>query len=123
MKKLLFFTPLLLLAFTSNYMSDLNRAFKPLTCSQVLHKKAFDICYNYRYKEPNAVTYILTKQMEDSKHLKRKKLYFRSDHAIPRKYRSYSNDYSHSGYDRGHHAPNGAFNYSELPSAKATGLL
>ena len=122
MKKLLFFIPIFLLAFTSNYTPDLNKAFKPLACDQVLYKKAFDICYNYRYKEPNAVAYILTKQMETDKHLKRKKLSFKSDYSIPRKYRSYSSNYTHGCYDRGHHAPNGAFDYN-LTIQKQTFLM
>jgi len=112
MKKILLLTPLFLLAFNSKYTPHLNSYMKNLKCSQDLHKKAFDICYNCSYKEPNAVAYMLTKQMENGWHYSRKKLYFHVDYNLPRKCRAYPSDYTHSGYDRGHHAPNAAFNYN-----------
>jgi len=112
MKKLLLLTPLLLLAFNSKYTSHLNSYMQNLKCDEVLHKKAFDICYSCNKKEPNAVAYILTRQMETGKHYSRKKLHFRPDYELPRKCRAYPSDYVHSGYDRGHNAPNAAFNYN-----------
>ena len=122
MRKILLFIPILIFAFTSEFTPHLNKFIKPLACDQVLHKKVFDICYNYKYKEPNAVAYVITDQMLKQGHLSRKKLSFKSDYSIPRKYRSYANDYTHSGYDRGHHAPNGAFNYN-LANQKQTFLM
>ena len=112
MKRLLLFIPLFLFAFTSKYTPNLNGIVKNLHCDEVLHKKVFDICYNCSYKEPNAVAYTLTKQMEDSHHYSRKGLYFHIDYNLPRKCRAYPSNYTHSGYDRGHHAPNAAFNYN-----------
>lgn len=45
--------------------------------------------------------------------LKRKGLTFRPDYQIKTKYRSYAKNYSHTGYDRGHNAPNAMFNYDK----------
>ena len=112
MKKLLLLIPFCLFAFASKYTLDLNNIVKNLHCTQVLHKKVFDICYNCSYKEPNAVAYTLTKQMEDGRHYSKKWLYFHIDYNLPHKCRAYPSDYTHSGYDRGHHAPNAAFNYN-----------
>jgi len=112
MKKLLLILPLFLFAFTSKYTPDLNNAVKNLSCSQTLHKKVFDICYSCSKKEPNAVAYMLTKKMETAYRYSRKGLYFHTDYSLPRNCRAYSNDYTHSGYDRGHHAPNAAFAYN-----------
>ena len=111
-KLLLFLIPLFLLAFTSKYTPHLNGYIQNLKCDEVLHKKAFDICYNCYYKEPNAVAYIITRKMETGRHYSRKGLYFRPDWSLPRKCRAYPSDYTHSGYDRGHHAPNATFDYN-----------
>ena len=112
MKKLFIFIPFLLFAFAFKYTPDLNGLIKNIHCDEVLEKKAFDICYSCSKKEPNAVAYILTKKMETAYRYGREDLYFHPDYSLPRKCRSYPNDYTHSGYDRGHNAPNAAFAYS-----------
>jgi len=100
MKKLLFLLPILLFA--------IDLQFK---CDEILHKQAFDICYSCKYKHPLAVTYILKGDLVQKK-LSRKHLTFRPDYNLPAKCRSYSKDYSRTGYDRGHLAPNAAFDYN-----------
>jgi len=110
MKKLLFLIPLFLFAFSSQYTPDLNKAFKNLQCSQVLHKTAFDICYSCKYKHPLAVAYTLQGYLV-KKRISRKGLSFRPDYQLPAKCRSYTKDYSRTGYDRGHNAPNASFDY------------
>lgn len=113
MKKLLLILPMLLLAFTSKYTPDLDTYMGAIKCSKVLHKKAFDICYSDKNKEPSVVAYMLTREHEDECNLSRKKLHFKADYNIIRKYRAYPSDYTHKGYDRGHNAPNGNFNYNK----------
>ena len=113
MKKLLIsLIPLFLLAFSSKYTPNLNGIIKNLKCDKVLHKKAFDICYSCSKKEPNAVAYDITKILLESNHNSRKGLYFHTDYQLPKKCRSYSNDYTHSGFDRGHNASNATFDYN-----------
>ena len=111
MKKLLLLIPLFLLAFTSKYTPDLNNFLQPIKCDKVLHKKAFDICYSCKYKHPLAVAYILKGYLVKKK-ISRKGLRFRPDYELPTKCRSYTKDYSHTGYDRGHLASNASFDYN-----------
>ncbi|AZV46886.1 hypothetical protein C3L23_06240 [Nautilia sp. PV-1] len=110
MKKLLLLIPLLLLAFTSKYTPDLNNFLQPVKCSKVLHKTSFDICYSCKYKYPLVVSYTLKGDLVKKK-ISRKGLRFRPDYNLPAKCRSYSKDYSKTGYDRGHLASNASFDY------------
>ena len=103
--------PLLIFAFNSNFTPNLNKYTQTIKCDKVLHKTAFDICYSCKYKHPLAVTYILKGDLVQRK-LSRKHLTFRPDYNLPAKCRSYSKDYSRTGYDRGHLAPNAAFDYN-----------
>ena len=111
MKKLLFFIPLFLFAFTSRHTPDLNGIIKNLKCDKILHKKVFDICYSCYRKEPNAVAYIITRNMVKAKGYVRD-LTFHPDYFLPRQCRSYPDNLTHSGYDRGHNAPNATFDYN-----------
>ena len=78
-----------------------------------MHKKAFDICYSYKEKHPLAVAYMLKKELVNKNLYSRKGLRFRPDYQIPTRYRSYSKDYSRTGFDRGHNAPNADFDYDK----------
>ena len=111
MKKLLLLIPLFLFAFTSKYTPNLNNFLQPIKCDNILHKTAFDICYSCKYKHPLAVVYELKGYLVKKK-ISRKGLRFRPDYELPTKCRSYSKDYSRTGYDRGHNAPNAAFDYN-----------
>ena len=82
-------------------------------CSKVLHKKAFDICYDYKLKNPKFVVYDLYGNLVNKNNFSRKHLRFRPDYKLPRFARAYSSDLSRSHYDRGHNAPNAAFDYSK----------
>ena len=98
--------------FTSKYLGDYEIVLKD-KCSQVLHKKAFDICYSYKNKTPTFVVFNEYWNTVDKNNFKRKHFSFRSDYEIPRKFRSYPSDYTKSGYDRGHNAENAAFDYNK----------
>jgi len=111
MKKLLLLIPIFLLAFTSQYTPDLNNFLQPIKCDKVLHKTAFDICYSCKYKHPLVVAYILKGDLVKKK-ISRKGLTFRPDYNLPAKCKSYSKDYSRTGFDRGHLASNASFDYN-----------
>jgi len=102
-----------LFGFSSAYTPNLNMITKNIKCNKILHKKAFDICYNYKHKTPNVVAYTLYGNLVNKNNLSKKHLSFRPDYEIPKQYRSYSKDYTHSGYDRGHNAPNASFDYNK----------
>jgi endonuclease G len=104
--------PLFLFANINDSILKINNFISNVKCDKVLHKKAFDICYNYKYKHPNYVTYTLSKNLVNKNLYTRKGLRFRPDYQISTKYRSYSKDYSKTGFDRGHNAPNASFDYN-----------
>ena len=109
MKKFLLFIPFFLFAFTSKYLPNYNIN---IQCDKILHKKAFDICYSCKWKTPKLVVYKVDGDLIDAKNLSRKSLRFRPDYNLPTKCRSYSKDYSRTGFDRGHLAPNAVFDYN-----------
>ena len=108
---LLFLLLDILLAFNSKYTPNLNNFLENIHCSQVLHKRAFDICYSCKEKHPLAVAYRLKGNLVNKNNYSRSHLTFRPDYSLPIKCRSYSKDYSKTGFDRGHNAPNAAFDY------------
>ncbi|WP_188109498.1 DNA/RNA non-specific endonuclease [Sulfurimonas indica] len=97
-----------LFGFESKYLPNIDIDTK---CSKILHKSAMDICYSYKWKAPKLAVYSITAQDMKKHHYKRKGLTFKPDYQVPIKYRSYTRDYSHTGFDRGHNAPNAAFSY------------
>jgi endonuclease G len=110
MKKLLLLIPFLLFAFSSKYLPNYNI---DIHCNKLLHKKAFDICYSCKLKNPLAVVYEINGSLIDKYNYSRKHLRFKPDYELSAKCRSYPNDYSHTGYDRGHNAPNAIFDYDK----------
>ena len=115
MKKLLLLIPVFLLAFTSKYLPNYNI---DVNCDKILHKKAFDICYSCKWKTPKIVVYEVNGNLIDKYNYSRKHLKFRPDYNLPVKCRSYSKDYSRTGFDRGHLAPNAVFDYSRAIQKK-----
>jgi endonuclease G len=99
-----------LFAFTSKYLPNYNI---DIHCDKVLHKHAFDICYSCKLKNPLAVVYKVDANLMDKYNLSRKHLSFKPDYSLPRECRSYPKDYSHTGLDRGHNAPNSIFDYNK----------
>ncbi|ASG68929.1 hypothetical protein fh0823_23480 [Francisella halioticida] len=88
-------------------------------CSQVLHNKYMDICFDYNYKSALAVDYNITKADMYKKKLSRSRVKFHADSRLPVKCRMSPYSYKKTGFDRGHLAPNGAFNYDKS-AQKAT---
>jgi endonuclease G len=106
--KLFLLIPIFLFAFSSKYFNgEIN-----IKCNKVLHKKAFDICYSCKYKEPLIVAYTLHKKLVNKNNFSRKFLHFKPDYNLPTKCRSYPKNYSRTGFDKGHLAPNASFDYN-----------
>jgi len=104
--------PTLLFGFISKKISMLNSFTMDISCDQKIEKKAFDICYSYRYKHPKVVVYTLSGDKVDKNNFKRSS-YFKEDKSIPKQFRSHNSDYYKSGLDKGHNAPNSAFDYNK----------
>jgi endonuclease G len=78
----------------------------------VLKKQSGDICYSCKEKKPLIVEYDVFGYLVKEKRHDRDNLYFKPDYNLPHQCRSYPNNYTHSGYDRGHNAPNAVFAFN-----------
>lgn len=81
-------------------------------CDNVVDKGVFEICYNYEYKGAIAVKYSLSGSLVNSVNIEIRPDFY-SETTIPSEYRSSANDYSYSGYDRGHLASDTSFDYDQ----------
>jgi len=85
-------------------------------CDQLLEKateeSTIEICYLYEKKGAKFVFYSLDSTYIDLNNLTDRP-YFQSDEEIPEEYRTSYSDYTNSGYDRGHMAPDADFDYEE----------
>ena len=109
---LLIFSGLYSNTFKSIYLSDYKVVSN--TCDALYSKTAFDVCYSNKNKTPSFVLYKINSYMLKQPNLSRKNLHFKADYKIKRKFRSYNKDYSKTGQDKGHLAPNSVFNYSKI---------
>ena len=81
-------------------------------CDQIIEKNFLTICYDYNLKATKAVSYTLRGDQVNELNIKERPR-FKSEATISREYRAYYKDYTNSGYDRGHLAPDAAFDWSE----------
>ena len=81
-------------------------------CDKVIDKQVFQICYSYKNKGAFYVGYELNGTLVNKANIK-KRASFYNEKTIPMQYRSKSSDYKKSGYDRGHLAPDAAFDYNK----------
>ena len=81
-------------------------------CSQIIDKQVFTICYDYNLKGAKYVVYTLDGRLVNSVNIKKRSSFY-TEKSLPKKYRSHTRDYTHSGYDRGHLANDASFDYSE----------
>lgn len=81
-------------------------------CDQIIDKVYFKICYDHNLKVAKSVAYTLEGDLVDEGNIKdRPRFYAESVIDIP--YRADVGDYKYSGYDRGHLAPDAAFDWSQ----------
>jgi endonuclease G len=109
MKKLL-----LLSLFTSSVFAvDVNQFINNKNCNQIITNSVFKACYDYSLKGSRYIAYTVdgTKLTDAEVHIKKRPSFY-PENSIPVKYRSYPEDYTHSGYDRGHMANHADFDYS-----------
>jgi len=81
-------------------------------CDQIINKDFFKICYSYKYKAAKSVAYILDGDLVNDVNIEERPRFY-PENAIDDPYRAYVQDYHNSGYDRGHLAPDAAFDWSE----------
>ncbi|OQX73210.1 MAG: hypothetical protein B6D59_06305 [Campylobacteraceae bacterium 4484_4] len=101
---------------TSAYSLNLERYINPVTCDTVIEKvtqeSTIEICYDYGDRLAHYVYYGLDSDYIDAVNIKERP-WFYPEPALPEIYRAKYSDYSRSGYDRGHIAPDADFDYDQ----------
>ncbi len=81
-------------------------------CNQILDKEFLVICYDYSLKVAKAVSYTLYGDLVNELNIEdRPSFYVERD--IDEEYRAETTDYTNTGYDRGHLAPDASFDWSQ----------
>ncbi len=81
-------------------------------CSQIIDNEFITICYDYRLKAAKSVAYHLDGDLMNNPNIDKRPSFY-SEKSIEKRYRIYTTDYTNSNYDRGHLAPDAAFDWSE----------
>jgi len=107
-------------ATVSNCNKHLSLGYSSNSADQVLCREGYAAGYNYLNKVANWVSYYIT---SESVSITRERVdSFSEDAEVPSQYRSTLDDYSGSGYDRGHLAPRATMDFTE-PSMEESFLL
>jgi len=81
-------------------------------CNQIIDKEFLEICYDYSLKVAKSVAYTLEGDLMNELNIQDRPSFYQEE-SIDEPYRAKSSDYTHSGYDRGHMAPDAAFDWSQ----------
>jgi len=82
------------------------------SCDQIIDKEFLEICYDYSFKVAKSVAYTLEGDLVNELNIEERPSFY-EDESIDEQYRAKYSDYTHSGYDRGHLAPDAAFDWSQ----------
>jgi len=81
-------------------------------CNQIIDNEFIVMCYDYQKKAVKAVSYTLLGDLMNEENIdKRPSFYVEKE--LKSKDRISSTDYTNSGYDKGHMAPDAAFDWSQ----------
>ncbi len=81
-------------------------------CDTIIDKEFLDICYNYDLKVAKSVAYTLAGDLVNELNIKERPRFYEEETLSPNQRAKYS-DYTNSGYDRGHLAPDASFDWSQ----------
>lgn len=97
---------------TLSFGVNINDIFNNQNCNQIVDKGLYKSCYDYNLKGTKAVAYTVdgTKLSDAEVHIKKRPSFYQ-ENKIPVKYRSFPEDYTNSGFDRGHMANHADFDY------------
>ncbi len=100
-----------------NKSIELNSFINDVNCDQVIEKEfstgsLLSICYDYGYKSAKYVAYTLDGTLINEVNIEDRPSFY-TEPEIPNEYRILYSDYTNSGYDRGHLAPDADFDYNE----------
>ena len=102
----------LLFVATSIYATNFSDYINKQNCNQIIDKQVYTICYDYNAKGAKYVAYMLDGSKVNAVNIKKRHSFY-TEKNLPKKYRSHTKDYTHSGYDRGHLANDASFDYSK----------
>jgi len=83
-----------------------------IKCDTLINKSFYDICYDLNLKSALFVTYTLDGSLVDNPNISDRPSFY-EESTIAQKYQSDYDDYTGSGYDRGHLANDASFDYSD----------
>lgn len=95
----------------SNFSNNVSDNSSNLNCDMIIDKTYYKICYNDSLKGALSVSYTLDGSVVNNPNITQRPDFY-EEPKIPKQYRSDSNDYRGSGYDRGHLADDASFDYS-----------
>ena len=81
-------------------------------CDQIIDNEFITICYDYKLKAAKSVAYLLDGDLMNDPNIDKRPSFY-SEKSLDKKYRISTTDYTNSGYDRGHLAPDAAFDWSQ----------
>jgi len=93
----------------SNYY---NKFISTASCSEIIDKTFLTICYDTNLKASKAVVYTLSGDLVNELNIQKRPFFYEEPTLASTQRASYS-DYTNSGYDRGHLAPDAAFDWSQ----------
>ena len=91
------------------------------SCSQIIDKEFLTICYDHKLKVAKGVAYTLYGDLVNELNIKKRPSFY-VERAIEAEYRTSSSDYTGTGYDRGHLAPDASFDFA-LPAESSISSL
>lgn len=82
------------------------------TCNLILDKVFLEICYDTDKKVAKSVSYTLYGDLVNELNIQERPSFYEEE-SIDEEHRAKVGDYTHSGYDRGHLAPDASFDWSQ----------
>ena len=82
------------------------------SCNQIIDNEFIEICYDFKLKGAKSVAYSLDGDLMNNPNIDERPSFY-TEKSVDRKYRISSTDYTNSGYDKGHLAPDAAFDWSQ----------
>ena len=100
-------------SYTQNNSIDYQSKFiNEANCNQIIDNEFIHICYDYKLKATKSVAYRLEGDLMNDPNIDKRPSFY-VEKSIDKKYRISSTDYINSGYDKGHLAPDAAFDWSD----------
>ena len=81
-------------------------------CNQIINNEFITICYDYKLKASKSVAYTLDGDLMNDLNIDKRPSFYK-EKSLEKKYQISTTDYTNSGYDRGHLAPDAAFDWSQ----------